>query len=113
MKSILTYGATLAVTIATFAVLAQSGVRGTKGDSQKKEYAIADIHTNGSVNFTLQQAINEVFAQRGGQITKAERETEDGKSVYEIKGIDGEGKRYKVYLNVANGQTVSNDSDRD
>ena len=110
-KSILTYATTLAVTAATFAVLAQSELTEKQVRQTDAEYEIAGEDKIGSSGMTLQKAIEAVLAQRGGQILKAEREHEDGKALYEIKGVDANGKRYKIYLDTAGGQFFDKDDD--
>jgi uncharacterized membrane protein YkoI len=110
-KSILKYGLTIAVTIVTFTALAQSA------SEQKNEHHLQsdqpDTYGVGSDagNLTLQQVTDQILAQHGGKIIKAELERDDGQSLYEIKGVDADGSRYKVYVNAATGQTVNQEDD--
>ncbi len=103
LKSIFTYGTTLALTIATFTVLAQSGNSGSYEEESKQ--------TSTATGISLQQAVNQVLAEKGGHIMEAEREREDGQTLFEIKGVDAEGARYKVYLNAANGEILQSHGD--
>lgn len=107
MKSILTYGATVTLTIVTFTSLALADKTSTDYRDEEKKITFTEEKTS----MSLQQAIDLVLKKKGGQISKAEREREDGRDLYEIKGIDANGTHYKVYLNAANGQTLESHDD--
>ncbi len=107
IKSILTYSSTVIITLATFTALAQPQTD-TRSNNALDAYAET---TDNDKDFTLQQAVDAALTQKGGHIIEAELEREDGNYLYEIKGIDANGKSYKVYLNAATGQTVKSDDD--
>ena len=103
--------ATIAVTITAYTALAQS-----TDFTESHKYKDSDDDSRymeelSNTGLTLQQAVDAVLAQKGGQVLKVEKENEDGRRVYEIKGIDVKGKRYEVYLDAANGQTIKSEDD--
>jgi len=109
MKSFLAYGTTIAVTIATFTVLANSSGNDDNYAKETNDYHETQITKKNKTVLSLQQAIDIVLTQRGGQVMEAERKRKGGKTLYEIKGFDTHGKRYRVYLNAENGQTLKHD----
>lgn len=111
MKTLITYGATIAVTVATFTALAQSTDLTKSHEYESSDDSHRITKELGNTELTLQQAVDTVVAQRGGQVFEVERENEDGRRVYEIKGVDAKGKRYEVYLDVVNGQTIKSEHD--
>lgn len=118
MKKILGYGLTLAVTIGVFSTLLttettnQAFANGKEKsaesryfENEQNEHEYSKTHDRGVVPQhteqtlqTQQQAIDAVLAERGGNITKVEYEQRHGETMLEIKGIDGQGKRYEVYV---------------
>lgn len=106
-KSILTYGTTVTLTLVTVAALAQSGQ--AEYADRSARYPASAIDANAGDNagtMSLQQAANTVLAEKGGHITEVEQERKKGKLMFEIKGIDDQGQRYKLYLNAENGEVL-------
>ncbi|MEC8813712.1 MAG: PepSY domain-containing protein [Pseudomonadota bacterium] len=110
-KTILTYGTTVTLTLVTVAALAQSGQ--AEYADRSARYPASAIDANAGDNtgdnagtISLQQAANTVLAEKGGHITEVEQERKKGRLMFEIKGIDDQGQRYKLYLNAENGEVL-------
>ena len=106
-KTILTYGTTVTLTLVTVAALAQSGQAEYADRSARYPASAIDANTGDNTGtISLQQAANTVLAEKGGHITEVEQERKKGKLMFEIKGIDDQGQRYKLYLNAENGEVL-------
>jgi hypothetical protein len=94
LKKILTYGATLAVTVGLFTTFLNSP---SANQSYKKEHDDDNrtFKVSGLTKPSQQQAIDALLEKKGGHIIKIEQE---GKHKLGVKGIDAQGNRYEVYI---------------
>ncbi len=113
MKNTMTAILTLAITGAIFTGLVQatpSEERAIAGDDMERnsnyEYTARSDGTSNGTQLTLQQAIALAQAQRGGQVLEAETEHKRGRKVFEVEGVDGDGRRYEMYLDASDGTVI-------
>lgn len=94
LKKILTYGATLAVTVGLFSTFLNSPSANQgyekEHDDDHRTFEISDL-----TKPSQQQALDALLEKKGGHIIKIEQE---GKHKLEVKGIDAQGNRYEVYI---------------
>ena len=113
MKNTLAAILTLAITGAAFTGLVQatpSEERAlTKDDMEHNrnyEYTADSAAAGNGQRLSLQQAIALAQAQRGGEVLEAEMEHKRGRKVFEVEGVDGEGRRYEMYLDASDGSVI-------
>jgi len=104
---------TLTITGAIFTVLVQATpdeepTAGQHDMERKSNYAYT-AHSGDANNgnqLSLQEAIALAQAQRGGEVREAEMEYKHGRKVFEVEGVDGDGRRYEIYLDASDGSVI-------
>jgi uncharacterized membrane protein YkoI len=99
---------TLSITGAIFTGLVQA----TPSEEQTPGKHTMERHTNyeytpeNGKQLSLQEAIALAQTQRGGEVREAEMEYKRGRKVFEVEGVDGEGRRYEMYLDASDGTVI-------
>lgn len=115
MNKIFAYTLTVATTAASFLLLMNT----SNAEEDRRQVVMqpsfqtapANPDAAPSAGLSMQQIADNLVAQYGGEVLEIEREHENGRAMFEVKGVDAQGRYYKLYLDAQTGQTMLGDDD--